>query len=325
SPWNAYFLNVSAETMVSRQGEWSPCAYTLLASGSKTHFNAVMLPFEKTGIQDARDLVQDIPGCNGAAFWDAGQQGYVQYDPSVPGSVNFQVNAGHAYLVHATANTVWPDGMPGKPALLAADPGDPVHAPHLVWGPWIGTSQKADSLVSCILERPGEFLTSTSPGCIICNEGWVVQCASFASPWKAGETCRVRIFLENGTVQQWSARLSWEPSDEAMPAGLFASPSSPSGSGTMPFTLLESLPNPFNSKVHLLVQTASPGRIKLDILDLAGRKIRRLADGLAGPGPVRLSWDGCDSSGKRVPSGVYIAMLQEENGGRKCRKLILAQ
>jgi len=326
--WNSYFLNVTADAMVSRHGEWSPCGYTLLASGGKTHFNAVMMPFEKTEIHDAGDLIQDIPGCNGAAFWDAGQQGYVQYSPSVPGSVNFPVHPGLAYLVHATQTVVWPDGVLGRPELpprLLVDAGDPVRAPHLVWGMWEEASGKGDSLLSWIKERPGEILTSNSPGCLLGNQGWLVQCASFASPWKAGETCMVTIFLENGLVQQWSALLSWEPSDEAAPTEHSASPSAGHGSGTMPFLLLESYPNPFNTVTCMLIHTDSPGRVRLDVLDLSGRRIRRLADGTAGPGMTRLFWDGCDSSGRRVPSGVYIAWLQQENGGRISRKLVLAQ
>gem|GEM_PF-2142590 len=326
--WNSYFLNVTADAMISRHGEWSPVAYSLLSSGSRTHFNAIMMPFEKVGIQNAGDLVRDIPGCNGAAFWDAAKQGYVQYDPSVPGSVNFPVHAGHAYLVHATKTVVWPDGVLGKPELqecILVDPGDPVHAPHLVWGTWKEAFGKGDSLNFWIRERPGEILTSNSPGCITGNDGWAVQCASFASPWKAGETCMAKVFHGSGLVQQWSASLSWEPSDEAVPDGHSESPSSGHSAGKRTFLFLEPYPNPFNSGTYLPIHVYHPDRVRLDIFDLCGRRIRSLADGRALPGFTRLFWDGCDSSGKRVPSGVYIARLQQENGGKASRKLVLAQ
>jgi len=61
----------------------------------------------------------------------------------------------------------------GKPELqecILVDPGDPVHAPHLVWGTWKEAFGKGDSLNFLIRERPGEILTSNSPGCITGND-----------------------------------------------------------------------------------------------------------------------------------------------------------
>ncbi len=60
------------------------------------------------------------------------------------------------------------------------------------------------------------------------------------------------------------------------------------------------------------------------IYDASGRLIRRLAEGTAGPGPRRLTWDGSTSSGRRAPPGVYyyriVAGPLDEKG-----KLILVR
>lgn len=44
--------------------------------------------------------------------------------------------------------------------------------------------------------------------------------------------------------------------------------------------------------------------------DVAGRRVRVLADGLYGAGVHRVSWEGADDAGRPVGAGVYFYRLQ---------------
>ena len=69
-----------------------------------------------------------------------------------------------------------------------------------------------------------------------------------------------------------------------------------------------------------------PGRggshVTLAIYDCRGRRVRSLIDGATVPGPHKVVWDGKDSSGRSVASGVYFAVLRAGDA-QKSHKLIV--
>jgi len=69
-------------------------------------------------------------------------------------------------------------------------------------------------------------------------------------------------------------------------------------------------PNPFNPVTHLEFELARAGRVELVIFDLAGRRIRTLADLDLPAGVHERQWDGRDENGRPVPSGVYYCRLR---------------
>ena len=54
----------------------------------------------------------------------------------------------------------------------------------------------------------------------------------------------------------------------------------------------------------------APGRVRLDIHDVAGRRVVRLIDAPAVAGFHGISWDGRDGTGRAVAPGVYWARLE---------------
>lgn len=72
-------------------------------------------------------------------------------------------------------------------------------------------------------------------------------------------------------------------------------------------------PNPFNPRTTVRFVLPTAGIARLEIIDLAGRAVRRLvaADLAAGAHDVR--WDGRDDAGRAVAAGCYLARL--EGGG----------
>ncbi len=65
-------------------------------------------------------------------------------------------------------------------------------------------------------------------------------------------------------------------------------------------------PNPARGPVALVVASDRAGDQVVEVHDLAGRLVRRLATGPTPAGVRRLAWDGTDARGARVPAGIYL-------------------
>ncbi len=50
--------------------------------------------------------------------------------------------------------------------------------------------------------------------------------------------------------------------------------------------------------------------VQVDVLDVAGREVRRLIAMPLRAGPHRATWDGRDDSGSMVRAGVYLARVR---------------
>jgi len=66
-------------------------------------------------------------------------------------------------------------------------------------------------------------------------------------------------------------------------------------------------PNPSAGDVRFTLAVPRAGAVDLEVLDLAGRRVRTLHQGFAPAGALTLRWDGADESGRRVAAGLYYA------------------
>jgi hypothetical protein len=70
-------------------------------------------------------------------------------------------------------------------------------------------------------------------------------------------------------------------------------------------------PNPFNPGTIISFSLASPARVTLHVLDLAGRLVRTLREAEQyASGRHEVPWDGKDDSGRQVASGTYFYRLE---------------
>jgi hypothetical protein len=69
-------------------------------------------------------------------------------------------------------------------------------------------------------------------------------------------------------------------------------------------------PNPALGRCVVRFATAASGPVELRIHDAAGRRVRRLVDRSLPPGLHAAEWDGRDSTGRAVASGVYFVELR---------------
>ncbi len=90
---------------------------------------------------------------------------------------------------------------------------------------------------------------------------------------------------------------------------------------------LDAWPNPFNPRTDLRFSLAADAVGSLDVFDLGGRHLRRLAAGTFSAGQHQFDWDGKDDEGRALASGVYFARLSARAlGGAELeasRKLVL--
>jgi hypothetical protein len=158
---------------------------------------------------------------------------------------------------------------------LNFDPGQgAVESPWLAWGPYLW----ADG----VNPRPGDGLT------------WV--CSDFATSDGTHPATGARIkvtdllltFLhQDETAQKWYVVHS---------AGLPLPP---------PYRELVVAPIPARDGIDISFFTPAGARWRVEVLDLTGRRVRALEDGLGDGSQRSVRWDARDASGARAPAGVY--------------------
>jgi len=80
-------------------------------------------------------------------------------------------------------------------------------------------------------------------------------------------------------------------------------------------------PNPFNASTSIHYTLTEQAQLRCTIMSLAGQKVRTIADSFQEAGSRTYQWDGRNSAGESVASGIYIALL-EADSQRAVRKLM---
>ena len=88
--------------------------------------------------------------------------------------------------------------------------------------------------------------------------------------------------------------------------------------------LAPGFPNPFNDRTSFRIQIPRTDRIRLEICDSLGRRVKRLIDAVLGPGRHAFIWDGTNDHGSDVPSGLYFVRLVASSGVQ-VRKAIITR
>lgn len=71
-------------------------------------------------------------------------------------------------------------------------------------------------------------------------------------------------------------------------------------------------PNPSREAADLAFEMPRAGHATVDVFDLAGRRVARLADGAFPAGVHHVRWDGRAGDGARAPAGVYLARFASD-------------
>ena len=72
------------------------------------------------------------------------------------------------------------------------------------------------------------------------------------------------------------------------------------------FELFQNYPNPFNPTTTIRYNLPQRSHVTIDVFNVLGQKVRTLVDREEAAGSYRVSWNGTNSSGRAVSTGVYL-------------------
>jgi hypothetical protein len=101
----------------------------------------------------------------------------------------------------------------------------------------------------------------------------------------------------------------------------FGPVSATAGSPVTEFALTAISPNPTHDMARVDYAVARQATVRLSVLDLQGREVVRLVDGVQAPGRHQATWTGETARG-RAPAGLYFCRL-DAGGVRMTRKFTL--
>jgi hypothetical protein len=89
------------------------------------------------------------------------------------------------------------------------------------------------------------------------------------------------------------------------------------------FKLFQNYPNPFNSSTIIKFYVGTCNYTSLRIYDILGREVVILVNGIQNPGMHTVSWDGKNSAGWKIGSGVYFCRFKGDAGFVNTMKIII--
>jgi hypothetical protein len=109
------------------------------------------------------------------------------------------------------------------------------------------------------------------------------------------------------------------------------SPAPPAGVDDLPSAIMSSRiaavrPNPFNPRTEIFYQVSARGAdgpVRLEIFDMAGRRVAGVFEGRTTPGEHAVAWAGQSDLGRPVESGVYFARLTTVEGNQGSKLVLL--
>jgi len=88
------------------------------------------------------------------------------------------------------------------------------------------------------------------------------------------------------------------------------------------FSLGQNYPNPFNPQTTMGFGLPEAGRVRIRIFNLRGQEVRTLLDEELTAGYRFLIWNSLDNSGLKLPSGIYLSVM-ESGEFREVKKMVM--
>ena len=130
----------------------------------------------------------------------------------------------------------------------------------------------------------------------------------------------------NATYWYWleSVSLSGESNICASLSIEMSEPDNPTPPVNIITGLHQNYPNPFNPNTKIQFAVEEPTKAKLSIFNQKGQKVITLFDGIAQPDQYyNLDWNGQDSKGKSVASGLYFYKLETDSNDTIKKMLLI--
>jgi len=79
------------------------------------------------------------------------------------------------------------------------------------------------------------------------------------------------------------------------------------------FAVQQNYPNPFNPSTNIRISIPGDSRVTLQIFDITGSLVKTLLDETLAASNVEIRWDGTNSNGSKVASGMYLYRVKAGN------------
>jgi hypothetical protein len=138
------------------------------------------------------------------------------------------------------------------------------------------------------------------------SHAWRQETFNLAS--YAGQTIRIRFrFVSDGyvTYEGWyvdDINLTFQSGSSTI---VLEDPVLP-----REFALRQNVPNPFNPVTTIQYELPEAAHVRIDVFNLAGRLVKTVVDEGQVPGYKSAVWDGTNTDGQKVASGVYLYRMQ---------------
>ncbi len=310
-PGYPYYVNVTQDTYFTLDGSLTEPVF-MLQTTETTDFNEVMLPLSKGALVTAQDLLNDIPYCNSVAKWDASIQGYYQYIPGLS-STNFDTYLGYPYYINVTGDNAWPSSGALLKQKYTETTRIAASVPHLIYGEIEGV----DSVTRFVAKYKDQIISQDSPGSAIDGKAWYAQLGNLQSGWAVGDQVSVTFYNDQDeSVATGIVELSFSPADKIKSLQIETKT-------VDSFNLFQNFPNPFNPETMIQFSLPDAGVVELSVVDVNGRNVRNLVQGVQQSGMHQVIWDGKDNFGKTTASGVYFYTLRYADKIEKRKMLLL--
>jgi hypothetical protein len=226
------------------------------------------------------------------------------------GSEPFYAEYLHAAFVSGNAGETYLGGVPGQ-SIACGDDWQPdtvaLMPSHSPSEDRIAPLSGADSLFA--------YKTGGGSGAII-YDGSDYRLVYLAFPFEAVAGAPVRL----QRVELMRRILDWFG---VLPTGVQDRPDVLQPLKPPALALMQNSPNPFpGSTLIRFTVPANAKHVRLNVYNLAGQLVRTVLEGKPSPGMVTCTWDGLNSRGASVPSGVYFYRL-EADGQHQVRRMTL--
>lgn len=182
---------------------------------------------------------------------------------------------------------------------------------------------------------------SVTGGTILGGDGRFAFAAPFAPALVAGVAASYPIaFDDTGATQDstYEATLTFDTADEPIPgtavlADLVVTLRARPASGTtsaeeaLPAAtqMYPPYPNPAHAGTTIRFDLSVPSTARIEVFDLAGRRVAALADGAFAPGRYSRTWDGRDPSGAALGAGLYFVRMSVPGHRSEVARLVMTR
>ena len=303
-------------------------AYTVSLSKG---LNMLSVPLAPSTPMTAKNLVA-MTGATAIIAFDAPNQRFIAWTPGAPND-GFPIEGGKGYIVNvpdtrnfAFVGAPWTD--PTETTEAAAAPAISTQMPQGAWAFVVSGHLEGKPSFDGYQVIVRNLRTNSTITASVQGDYFAAATADLArrSVVQAGDVIELRLIGPNGNAELQTLSVKVTPADLAnavLSVGLDGI-----GQPTQNL-LLQNYPNPFNPETWIPYQLSEDSPVSISIYDTTGKVIRTLSLGLQSAGFYNSQgraayWDGRNTVGERVASGIYFYQLTTPSF-QQTRRLVIVK